>query len=713
VTDINNIFDMGISGSTDFTYQHNEKELGPSIVVGGNYAAGSVPNYENNDIITISLPYGQRVVGRVINPRTMAEPDKYRFTFEVLSEQSLFVKSSPSKDVRFMTMTWEQYERWLDGIDLTVIDYVPKVRISNDPHGRYGWDSHSIIAWAAMQMSAQIQGVWINTHNYWLKDFQISYGSSYYSAMLGLVGIFDPRIEFDGYNLYILDRAVNNGEFGTVSVVKSEFISQEEPWSSKPKYVRVLGQDSEWRATKYKGKVGGSLTFINVPMYDLTVKAGYSHGTPALEVKKTDTTEPVKNEESENIIVADGDDTETIYTRTVEINYYLRDVFGNKAEIYLSEKFVYKRIGDYPPWPSYTAGSTYTDPTNMETDYLYESKIVIHSYSGTGTNYEKPRLTSTHNSGLNYWGSLAVQPHTVIINGQYCWESYASETGYGLSVSKKQTYYPLASVTFKGTSYTDEYKDMSTDLVLDGVPFYDREITYAPTISDGKIDDLGIFLQIMPKYAIQGKNFPLNAYEFPTKDTGLDADMPISASNLKTADLIRDECIVSMKETTLTNIDFRHYTKRVRHKERNVRDGLIHFVENSTKHISSPPPQEPYRMRTMQAYAEDDTILTETLNNPPAEVGTEAVDWYDLEEMQRKVKNRLRRGVLRRKYRFSCHVPFEIGQSVTLSTYSGPGGAIVHEPGTYKDARVVDIKINRDAKTGKAYTDVVVECDVV
>ena len=135
-------------------------------------------------------------------------------TIQALSEDGLLMNYAPSRNIVYMSLSESQYIQFTYAVrlemgtpegelDLTVLDYCPRINANADYWGRGGWTFREILADICSEMSINHQ---CNIPDFDVKQLRIDSTSSYLDAVLGLVGVFEPYIDFFDNTLFILER---------------------------------------------------------------------------------------------------------------------------------------------------------------------------------------------------------------------------------------------------------------------------------------------------------------------------------------------------------------------------------------------------------------------------------------------------------------------------------------------------------------------------
>lgn len=604
------------------------------------------------------------------------------------------------------------------------IDYIPRILISSDPYGRYGWEAKTIISDLAFLLSDQVTAVYANFPNYWVKTFELPYGASLFDGIRELSGMFEPTYYFFNGMLFIMDRTVDNGAWGKININNAKRMSQVEAAAYKPKYVTVQGIDGEWREDKYKGKTAGAYAeVVFVYVGGMNVDVGISYGSPEYELSYTEELLQYVDTDEENSALEYGGTAESnwIHSKTILLTCYLRDVFGNKGAVYLSASHTYKAINKEPELPDLSINPSDVDFDQFEVSgvnasgdavsVLTDRKITIHKWQGTEEKYENPRLGSIWNTTHPVIGGLpGWQPHTYVVTGMLCPYSAFCKYGGIHDCSVKYKYYPIARLAMEYTVHSDDVVLWPGEnyVPLDGMPVCSSTEEYGPIASDYTKDSDYLASKIFPLSELNLTEYPMGLRVFPLYDL-VEYTPQIEPADITVDDLVDQKLIISKSVTKIENARWDQYDLFFS-KNIVASDGYWQMDKQESRTIKEPPPIDPLRLKRMRVYSED-SKRDETLRYPPALINTEMVDWDDIDYAQRMIKNRLRRGEFRRTYEFVGSLPLVIGQAVNLDAFSGPDGEIVTEPETYKYARVVAVYYRGDAKSGDVSTVVEVECD--
>jgi hypothetical protein len=162
------------------------------------------------------------------------------------SSEYSYTRKSPDYDISFFTMTAnEQYAYELGGALPDSEVYI----MEGDTYGVGGWSMHSIAEKIAVEwMGLSVEN---NLPDFWISDYTISLGSTFFEALTGLISEFDPLIVLSGGTLYILERsgagALNSGQV-TLSGTPSRSVDRE--YVPIPGCIKVEGQEGQYICDK-------------------------------------------------------------------------------------------------------------------------------------------------------------------------------------------------------------------------------------------------------------------------------------------------------------------------------------------------------------------------------------------------------------------------------------------------------------------------------
>lgn len=205
-------------------------------------------NYTLGSIFTLSdarLSRNRRLIVRNVN-YTEDNDKGLLTTISGLSEEYKYTRKSPDYDISFFTMT--SIEK--DVYEAKTLNPDSEVFIMlGDYYGVGGWSMHSIVK------KIVTQWIGLNIQNtlpdFWIGDYTISLGSTFFEAVTGLISEFDPLIVLSGGTLYILER---NGagalNAGGVTLGGTTLRSVDREHIPVPGCIRVEGQEGKYIASK-------------------------------------------------------------------------------------------------------------------------------------------------------------------------------------------------------------------------------------------------------------------------------------------------------------------------------------------------------------------------------------------------------------------------------------------------------------------------------
>lgn len=205
-------------------------------------------SYTIGDIITLSDPILSRdrqLIVRNVN-YTEEGTEGLFTTVSGFSPEYIYTRKSPDCDISFFTMTSTEkdtYETKNPNPDSEVFIML------GDTYGIGGWSMHSIVEKIATEwMELSIQN---NLPDYWISDYTISLGSTFFEALTSLISEFDPLIVLSGGTLYILERS-GAGALNTGAITPVSFTSRsvDREYIPIPGCIKVEGQEGKYIASK-------------------------------------------------------------------------------------------------------------------------------------------------------------------------------------------------------------------------------------------------------------------------------------------------------------------------------------------------------------------------------------------------------------------------------------------------------------------------------
>jgi len=187
-------------------------------------------------------------------------------TVSGFSLEYLYARKAPAFDISFLTMTQDDHENYLKRSPKP--DSILKIRYG-DEYGSNGWTMHSIINEICRLMGISAENT---LPNYYISDFTVSLGSTYFEAITSLVSIFSPIITLSRKVLYIVDRGSvgilpwGNCRLTNVTLKEKEHIEDEDEqlpssgiissiilnreYAPIPGCVKVEGQEGKYIGSK-------------------------------------------------------------------------------------------------------------------------------------------------------------------------------------------------------------------------------------------------------------------------------------------------------------------------------------------------------------------------------------------------------------------------------------------------------------------------------
>lgn len=225
---------------TSIHIDYNEGNLCEEI----SFSEPGEQEYTLGDIIVLSdsrLSRDRRLVIQNVN-YTEDREGGLSTTVSGFSEEYKYTRKSPDFDISLFTMTTNEkntYETKNPNPDSEVF-----IKIG-DSYGVGGWSMHSVVEKIVTEwMGLNIQNT---LPDFWISDFTISLGSTFFEAVTGLISEFDPFIILSGGVLYILERSgagtLGAGEI-TLSGTTSRSVDKE--YMPVPGCIKVEGQEGKY-----------------------------------------------------------------------------------------------------------------------------------------------------------------------------------------------------------------------------------------------------------------------------------------------------------------------------------------------------------------------------------------------------------------------------------------------------------------------------------
>ena len=212
-------------------------------------------SYTVGNITTLSDPRlsrDRRLIVRNVN-YTEDQSGGLITTVSGFSEEYLHARKAPDCDISFFTMTSGQkyaYEANNPSPDSEVFIML------GDYYGVGGWSMHSIVKKIAIEwLGLSVQN---SLPDYWIGDYTISLGSTFFEALTSLISEFDPLILLSGGTLYILERS-GAGALSTGSITPVGFTNQsvDRGYIPTPGCIKIEGQEGKYIADKDPTATGG------------------------------------------------------------------------------------------------------------------------------------------------------------------------------------------------------------------------------------------------------------------------------------------------------------------------------------------------------------------------------------------------------------------------------------------------------------------------
>lgn len=357
-------------------------------------------------------------------------------TVSGFSTEYKYTRKSPNCDISFFTMTEEESDTYL----LENINRDSKVYIKiGDIYGVGGWSMHSIIEkivtdWIGLEIVN-------NLPNFWISDFTISIGSTFYEAFTGLISEFEPIIVLDYGTLYILERngagALNSGQ---IILSGSPNRSADREYTPVPGCIKVEGGEGRYIAEKDPTATwiiyGGGLT---------------------------------SSKEYRGTVIAPDDSMETYSI----LETYLDLSAHDKVLVYRKQTSMLTDV---------TGHSSYIE---LISDYVYESNILkesveickakIHSYQPPAT-YNKVSIVYEHNSKLELIGQVTSRYELFIYNSDDSTYVKYDPRDYDISDLASYESSILIASEIRTTRYAHiDYETYGVDTVVASKAYNDEE----------------------------------------------------------------------------------------------------------------------------------------------------------------------------------------------------------------------------------------------
>ena len=247
-------------GYTSININYNEGNLCEEIT----FSEPGNKSYVLGSTITLSdqrLSRDRSLVVMNVN-HTEDESSGVSTTVSGFSEEYKWTRKAPDYDISFLTMTHEQ-KRGYETASCVSSSHIglaispskaPRpdsgVYIMNgDEYGANGWSMHSIVQKISVFMGGLI--IENNLPDYWISDFSISLGSTFFEAINSLISEFEPIISLIDGVLYILERN-GVGIFSIGGITPTGFINRSvnAEHVPAPGCIRVEGSEGKYIAAK-------------------------------------------------------------------------------------------------------------------------------------------------------------------------------------------------------------------------------------------------------------------------------------------------------------------------------------------------------------------------------------------------------------------------------------------------------------------------------
>lgn len=240
-------------GYINININYNESALCEEI----SFSEPGKQEYVEGSIITLKCPEfadslklrDRRMIIYSVN-YTEDENGGLATTVSGFSTEYKYTRKAPASDISYLTMTYDDYamytQRNSNSDSLLYVSY-------GDDYGSEGWSMHAIVSRLGQNMGLIV----CNTlPDYFISDFTISLGSTYFEALMSLVSQFDPIVSLSGNTLYILERSgVGAMGGGSIKLANISSRSVDREYTPKPGCVKVEGQEGEYIASKDQSMV--------------------------------------------------------------------------------------------------------------------------------------------------------------------------------------------------------------------------------------------------------------------------------------------------------------------------------------------------------------------------------------------------------------------------------------------------------------------------
>jgi hypothetical protein len=163
-----------------------------------------------------------------------------------------YVRKSPDCDISFFTMTDSEkcdYETENPNPDSKVFI------MSGDEYGSNGWTMHKIVEKIVTWMGLSVVN---NLPDFFMSDFSISTGSTFFESVNSLVSEFEPLIILVGETLYVLERS-GAGALSAGKITPTGFTNRsvDREYVPTPGCIKVEGGEGKYIPGKDLVAVGG------------------------------------------------------------------------------------------------------------------------------------------------------------------------------------------------------------------------------------------------------------------------------------------------------------------------------------------------------------------------------------------------------------------------------------------------------------------------
>lgn len=229
---------------TSINISYNEGTLCEEI----NFSEPGEHSYTLGSIITLSDPRLSRDRSLIVKSVNYTEDESSGLSTDILgfSTEYIYTRKAPDCDISFFTMTSiakGAYEAQNPNPDSEVFIML------GDWYGVGGWSMHSIINKIVTEwMGLNVQNT---LPDFWISDYTISLGSTFFEAVTSLISEFEPLIILSGGTLYILERS-GAGAFHSGRITPTGFTTRSvnKEHVPVPGCVKTEGQEGRYIAEK-------------------------------------------------------------------------------------------------------------------------------------------------------------------------------------------------------------------------------------------------------------------------------------------------------------------------------------------------------------------------------------------------------------------------------------------------------------------------------